>query len=476
MAQLGNGAQLGVDARLESEAFSCDAFHVRALTGREAISKLYRFEITILSDDGSELDVGKALGASATLVLSSGANVVRRIHGMIERIVDRLDPGAKTRSYVLHLVPRLARAKLVRTYEIFLNESILDIVTDKLTRIGIGDDVDRHLVARYPKVEYVVQYRETDLAFVRRRLEHLGVSFVFDQTDADRVVLVDHNQGFPLIEPMPFEPGEQHNHISSLELESDVIPASFFVRDYNYRTPHVNLTATHAIAGGLAGGFVEYGVHTKTIDETTHLAKVRAEEVAATHRVFRGKGRRAELTAGSRFRLEHHPHFDGELLVTSIKHRALYLTHGSADHEPYENTFTAIPAEVPFRPPRVTSWPRIDGVITGVVIDPEVAFATKIDGDGRYTVKFHFDSAVDKPAFSRPIRMAQAHAGAGYGMHLPIKSGTEVLVSFIDGDPDRPIIVAALPNAAQPSPVIDRNSTKHIIRTASGILIELDDG
>ncbi|AUX21280.1 uncharacterized protein SOCEGT47_017610 [Sorangium cellulosum] len=100
----------------------------------------------------------------------------------------------------------------------------------------------------------------------------------------------------------------------------------------------------------------------------------------------------------------------------------------------------------------------------------------RIDPTGRYTVQFHFDTAAGGGAkASRPVRMAQPHAGPGYGMHFPVKPGTEVLLGFIDGDPDRPIILGAIPNESAPSPVTASNARVNQIRTVSGIVVELDD-
>jgi type VI secretion system secreted protein VgrG len=146
----------------------------------------------------------------------------------------------------------------------------------------------------------------------------------------------------------------------------------------------------------------------------------------------------------------------------------------------YANDFRAIPAATPFRPPRVAPRPRVDGVLTGIVEAADAASASKhahLDDRGRYVVRLLFDPTPpgERPA-SRPLRMAQAHAGASFGIHFPLKPGVEVLVAFVDGDPDRPVIVGAVPNALTPSPVDARNPTLHRIKTGDGILIELSEG
>jgi type VI secretion system secreted protein VgrG len=136
-------------------------------------------------------------------------------------------------------------------------------------------------------------------------------------------------------------------------------------------------------------------------------------------------------------------------------------------------------ANVPFRPPRATPKPRISGVLSGVVQAPAASQgdAAFIDERGRYIVQMHFDRMPQSgPRASLPIRMAQPHAGAHSGIHFPLRPGTEVLVAFVGGDPDRPVIVGAVHHAAMANPVTRADATRNRIRTASGIVIEINDG
>ena len=145
----------------------------------------------------------------------------------------------------------------------------------------------------------------------------------------------------------------------------------------------------------------------------------------------------------------------------------------------YENTFRAIPFAQPFRPARVTRKPRIHGFVTGLI---EAAFPEVrqpwLDDQGRYGVHLHFDFSPAIPAAAYAVRMAQPSAASrgSYGMHFPLRPGTEVLIGFIDGDPDRPIIVGALPNAHAPSPVTSADPRLSRIVSARGVVFELNDG
>jgi len=153
---------------------------------------------------------------------------------------------------------------------------------------------------------------------------------------------------------------------------------------------------------------------------------------------------------------------------------------GTGDEAGYSIVFRAIPAEFPHRPARATPRPLVHGVLHGIV-EGEPGSSTErpwIDKHCRYIIRVLFDTAEpgERKRDSLPIRMAQSHSGRDYGIHFPLRPGTEVLLTFTGGDPDRPMIIASVPNAVTPTPVVDKIATYHRIRTASGVLIEIDDG
>jgi type VI secretion system secreted protein VgrG len=254
-----------------------------------------------------------------------------------------------------------------------------------------------------------------------------------------------------------------------------------FVQDYNYRTPLLDPTAsTDADADGM-GGIVEYGNHVKSPEEAARVAQIRAQELLARKRVLDGKSSHPTLSAGRRVALLDHPRLEAEqpLLVTEVVHEAhLPLANETGRVEAgYRNTFRAITEDVVFRPARRTARPRMPGVVTGV-IQPgsagEIGGVAKLDPSGRYIVQFHFDTAPhrDGSKASHPVRMAQPFAGHGNGMHFPLLPGTEVLIAFANGDPDRPVIVGAVPNPVSPAPVVAAEAHTHRIRSSQGVTIE----
>ncbi|MFO0615137.1 MAG: contractile injection system protein, VgrG/Pvc8 family [Polyangiaceae bacterium] len=292
--------------------------------------------------------------------------------------------------------------------------------------------------------------------------------------------MTDSVSGFePLAAPLPYRDRGERLDVFDVEEVRRLIPRTFVCRDYNYRTPTLLLSSDRVVREeGDLGGVFEYGLFVKTIDEANTAAKRLSDAHVAARDEVRGASTCA-LSAGTRFRLDGHPWLSDELLATRVEHSLRIVSEGG--QSTYENRFTAIPASRMPAPRRTTPFPRIHGLVHAVVQTDAagtVGKYAKIDGDGRYWIKFRFDPSANdaQQATSCPVRMIQPSAGAGYGVHFPLRPGVEVLVAFIGGDPDRPIIVGAAPNAITPSPVTQSNSSKNRIRTASGAMIELDDG
>lgn len=477
-----------VRLRLDSSEFDVSNVEIRELTGREALSKLFSFHLLIVCFDVDGLDTKALLGASVSIVFEQGREEVRRVYGMIAEVDDHLETESEWRSYRLWIVPRAWRSTLVETQEVYLDVNVPDLVKQKLALVGLaGDDVEMRLTGTYPARELIVQYKETDVAFVSRLCEHLGITFFFEHDGgSDKIVFSDANTGFrPLAGgALPFRARGDRADIFELTSRSRAFPASYAMQDYNYRTPQVDLTAMVEEAEGFGGGVVEYGAHHKTPAEGGVLAKIRGEERVSSNQYLLGRSDRAELSPGGTFTLRGHARLDGaDYLVTEVEHHAVQtvkMQGGGASEEPYRNTFRLVPSARAYRPPRATPRPRIPGVLTAVVEpDPsgEIGESAQIDADGRYTVKFYFDAGdvAGRPKNSRPVRMVQPHAGPSYGIHFPLKPGIEVLLVFVDGDPDRPMIIGSVPNPVTPSPVVQEVNLMNRIETASGLIIEMRD-
>lgn len=477
----------GARARLESSYLPPSA-EIRELDGHEAIHRLFEFEILLVSRE--PLAVGDLVGSTASLVFevedegSPGSfREARRVHGLVCECEDLLLEEEHS-TYSLRLVPRFWQALLVETLDIFMDLTVPAILRKKLGQLGFVEGTDFELrldEGVYPEREFVVQYKETDLAFLTRLCEHDGIACSFEhREDRDVLVLTDDNPTFGRLPgggTAPFIGRGERSGVFELRARTRMVPGKYVQRDYNYRNPQNDLTASADMADGYGGGIVEYGGHFKTADEGKRLAEVRKQERRAERYSFQGKGADVRFGAGMLFTLEEHPRGDVELLLTEVHHHLEQTTQlGSGEAAGYENDFRALSVQTTYRPSRLTPKPRIHGVLTGIIDGPEVGAYAHLDNEGRYRVRFMFDtSGAGEGKASRVIRMMQPHSGAGYGMHFPLRVGTEVLITFLDGDPDRPIIAGTVPNPQTASPVRADNATKNVIRTGGGNEFDIED-
>jgi type VI secretion system secreted protein VgrG len=445
----------------------------------------------VVCDPDRDLPDSARLGEEVEIVFMLDGDEIRRVHGVLDVLVSHLGgtSGADRAMHRLRIVPRASRLLLVETQEIYLGQSVPEILRAKLERHGFGaPDFELRLMGAYAPREIVVQYRESDLAFVSRLAEHAGIGFYFEHdAGRDRMIFADHEGGYAPVAgaaELPFTGRGETAGVFAMDRVSGRAPTSYIVQDYNYRSPRVELSACADLESGSGGGVVEYGGNVKTPAEAEQIARVRSEERRARQLVYEGKSGAMALSAGGRVSVLDVPHAHGPLplLVEEVTHEAVIpvFSEGGADAEHdahYANAFRAVPQGFTYRPPRVTPRPEVAGVITGVIQpgpDGETGGVAKIDADGRYTVQLHLDTAQPgAQKSSHPMRMMQPFAGPSYGMHMPLRRGTEVLVAFANGDPDRPVILGAVYNATSPSPVVASNANKHRIQTSAGVLFEL---
>ncbi|MBI4952954.1 MAG: type VI secretion system tip protein VgrG [Myxococcales bacterium] len=471
---------------LEADAIDHGEVRLTSLEGHETLSQLFDFQIELATTREEGLATDDLVGAPASLVFARAGEVTRRLHGLVAEISELFGggPGAQVRRYRLRLAPRAYRLSLNQALEIFMDRSVPDIARAVLEARGFrpDEDFELRLTGSYPAREFVVQYRESDLDFLGRLTEHLGITYFFEHDGAvDRLILSDHNAAFGPVAGgahLELRGRDDERGVFELTARTRTLPAQYVLRDYNYRTPGIDLTVTEPVVAGGAGDVLEYGAHFKTKAEGAALARIRAEELRATHKVFEGRSVEERLAAGSAFTLEGFPGGDLELLVTAVRHSARQAGHFAAGDGPprYENALTAIDARTRYRPPRRTPRPRVEGLLTGVIDAAQKGPYAELDGEGRYRVKFLYDTAdTGGGQASRLVRMAQPHAGGGYGMHFPLRPGVEVLLQCVNGDPDRPIISGTVANPGTPGPVTSGNAARNIIRTGGGNEINIDD-
>jgi type VI secretion system secreted protein VgrG len=484
----------GIPIKFASGGLPGDDIRLRGLLGRERLSGLFEFDLLLTRPSGpftpAELD--QLLGAPCAVAMGDHPGDV--VHGLLER-VQRID-AARTvpPRYLARMVPNAWLLTLARTNRVFMDTTVPKMIEALLTQYGFvrGTHFDV-LVTRSVTREYVVQYQESDWDFIQRWLEQEGLFYWFSHgNEGEKLIIAETNVDATPIEAPASLSYRERNNLSTggdptvwdWDLLQRRVPARVAVFDYNYRTPHLKLAAKAVVDEKNGFGTVfHYGEHFKDADAGKAVAKLRAEQVLSGRRTFSGRTDCGRFRVGHSFKLENHfdAGEDGQYLITSIEHRAGYPVlpdRGDLGDAPqrYFARFEAIPFDVPFRPERVTPWPKIHGVIHAHIDSDGGGEQAQIDDQGRYKVKMPFDISGSKGSkSSRWIRMAQPYAGAGYGSHMPLHKGTEVLVAHLDGDPDRPIIVGAVPNPHTASPSTGANATQSVIQTASGIRIEMED-
>lgn len=469
-------------ARLVTEALGGAQSEVLRVMGRERLGACFQFDVDIELQGQHELDLDAVIALPAGLVFLDLDDEVRAVFGAVSEVRDVVDERSGRLLYRLTLVPRVHALSLNHLIEVFVDKSVPEIITERLRAAGLkeGEDFELRLSGEYPQRDFVVQYRESDLAFITRLAEHLGITYWFEHDGGrDKLVFGDDEVGIERARSLPFSPDGPGRAVRAFQAARRKVAAGVLINDYDFMHPQLNLAAEATVASQGHGLVYDFGDNYQTEVLAKRIARARAEELAATRATYGATTDDSGLFAGARLLVTGHRHGDVELLVVEVEHSAELSGFDAAGGEPraiYRNLLRAIPAAVPFRPPRLTPRPRVHGMHSGIIDADEKSEYAAVDEHGRYKVKLLFDlsdAAGDKA--SLPIRMAQPHAGAGYGMHFPLRPGTEVLVAFIDGDPDRPVISACVPNALTPSVVFLDNKAKNVIRTGGGNEIDIDD-
>jgi len=373
------------------------------------------------------------------------------------------------------------------------------IIEEVLTGNGFTSlDYEMKLGARdYPKREYLVQFQETDLSFLSRLCEQEGIFYFFQQEEeAEKIVFADSTDAYePLggndivsFRPAPRNGGApnvglwlEHEAVQELSLRHTPLPKEVVLRDYNYRTPSADLRVSSEVDGEGIGTVFEYGDHYMDLEEGRALAKVRAEELRCRERIFQGTGTVRSFRPGLTYELAEHYREDWNrrYLITEVRHKGMQsMTAGNLTNavSSYRNDFASIPADRVYRPERLTPKPRIFGTIHAKVDAAGDGEYAEVDDQGRYKVQLPFDlSGRCGGRASGYVRMAQPYAGAGMGMHFPLHKGTEVILTHIDGDPDRPIIASAVANPETAGPVSGGNQSQCAIRTGGGNGLVIED-
>lgn len=434
------------------------------LVGRDEISRCLAYTVGFVSSS-PEIDPLKMLGGAVSVEGESDPK--RWFSGLVSefrltRIEDRLA------YYEAVIRPWLWFLGNTTDCRIFQNMSVIEIVEEIFSKYSTAK-FEKRLQGSYPPREYCVQYDETDLDFVQRLLEHEGILYFFEHDEGKHtLVLADAMNKLkpaPGYEKVPYHfegQGSRRDveYITEWIPGSSVRPGAYVHTDYDFKKPGADLMAksaqpfSHKLAAG--ENYRQPGAHLE-VGRGDSLAAIRREEIQAVHQRIAAVGTVRGLYSGCTFKLDGFPREDQnqEYLVVSAEYRLFdpgYRAHADVESENFKVILGVAPTALVYRPPRVTTRPIMRGPQTATVVGPsgEEIFTDKY---ARVKVQFHWDRLGKKDQNSSCfVRVSQTWAGSGWGFIQIPRIGQEVIVDFIEGDPDLPIITGRVYNASQMPP------------------------
>jgi type VI secretion system secreted protein VgrG len=484
-----------------------DTLLLLGIEGVEGLSQLFSFQLDLEAENGTVIPFDRLLGQKITahLALAEGD---RPINGICSR-VSQGARGEHFTSFRMEIVPELWLLTRISRSRIFQQKSVPDI----LREVFAGLSTSLKLEGTFHPRDYCVQYRETDFNFVSRLMEEEGISYYFEHADGShKLVLINTPQGHPDLPGQPtveFEVAEGGNRtldgIYGWEKVQEFRSGKYTLWDHCFELPGQDLAADKMILDVVQAGEVSHklkfgnndrlerydfpGAYAQRFDgidpgggdraadlqkifeDNARTVAIRMQEEAAAGLVIQGSGHCRAMCAGYRFTLSDHFDADGPYVITGVRHAARlggdYRSQSGGELD-YRNSFSCIPAALPFRPRRQAPRPVVQGTQTATVVGPpgEEIFTDKY---GRVKVQFHWDREGKKDASSSCwIRVGSIWAGKNWGaIHIP-RVGQEVIVAFEEGDPDCPIIVGSVYNADQMPPyTLPDNKTQSGIKSRS---------
>ncbi len=471
------------------ESLGKDDLLLSAFRGTEGISRLFSFEVVALFRN-QEIAFEDIMGKSVTISVVLADDSKRYFNGIVSKFVQMgQDKSVQLAEYRATVVPWLWLLTLTEDSKIFQAKSVPEIVEAVFNKRGFqsGAHYALRLHGTYEKRTYCVQYRESDFNFVSRLLEDEGIHYFFEHEEGKHVmVLADdpaENKSCPQQQTARFQRTAagwaEEDVVQEFQKRMEVVPTGVTLNDYNFETPMTDLKTNVANQKKLTDRDCEVydypGCYEK-IPGGRRLVNLRMQEEEARIATFTGVSNCRAFTSGQQFELVDHfrADVDGKKYVlTHIVHEAVQKLVGSkasGEGADYRNLFTCIPADVPFRPLRETPRPVIRGTQTAIVVGPS-GEEIYTDKHGRVKVQFHWDRLGKRNEDSSCwIRVAQIWAGSGWGgMYIP-RIGQEVVVDFLEGDPDRPIVIGCVYHGTNtpPYPLPDEK-TKSLIKSDSSL-------
>ena len=460
-----------------------DVLLLQSFSMSEQIGRLSAMSLELLSEDHA-IDFDDIVGQNVTVRIETSPGSTRFFNGTVSTFAQRLRMGRLAR-YEATVVPWPWLLSRTSDCRIFQEMKVPDIIKATFRDHGFADFDDR-LKGSYRQWEYCVQYRETDLNFVSRLMEQEGIYYFFEHENGKHtLILADSpsaHKPFPGYAEVSYRPAHQGTsdveHVHDWVVEKRVASGAFALNDFDFKNPSKALLTESRITRSYLGAEFQMFDHPGEYTEFGHgeqYARLRIQELHSQHEVVRGQGDVRGIAAGCTFTLADHPRADQcrEYLVTSSTVTGQVDEYDSVGNASGRGplclcSFTGIPASEPFRTTRITPKPVVEGPQTGIVVG-KAGEEIYTDEHGRVKVHFHWDrrSKVNETS-SCWIRVSQPCAGKKWGVIFIPRIGQEVIVEFLEGDPDRPIITGRVYNgAAMPPYGLPGEKTKSTIKTNS---------
>jgi type VI secretion system secreted protein VgrG len=445
-----------------------DALVLTGFRGREEMSRLFRYELSMLSDNGA-IAAKDIVGKNVSFCVKLEDGEPRWFNGYVSRFAAGDESEDGRRSYRAEVVPWLWFLTLKSDCRIFQNQDVKQITEQVLKDLNFTDFDTKQIKGHHPKRVYCVQYNENTFQFLSRLWEEEGVFFYFKHENGKhQLVLADDKQAYfdcPQQEvdyPRRFGPKREADVITAWEHRWEFRTGKVAHTDYNFETPNRSLLVDEKTVLDVPGmdKFEQFefpGVFGVT-DDGRPLAKIRMEQQEAGFDVVEAESHCRTFSPGGKFKIGKHRSSAEQgksFVITGIEHFASEpgsYESGVPAGDGYRNEFRCIPDSVTYRPERVSRKPVIHSVQTAVVVGPKDQ-EIYTDEHGRVKVHFHWDRWGQKNEESSCwIRVSQTHAGQGFGaMSIP-RVGEEVVVSFCHGDPDQPLVIGRVYHAENKPP------------------------
>jgi type VI secretion system secreted protein VgrG len=450
--------------------------------GSEVMSSPFVFKVTFYTKIADERILG-LLGKPATLHIGNGPDDPRVFNGLFRKLSGPAVLARGYKTWRAEIVPQAAFMAYTSDCRIFQNKTVVDIITKVLEVHGITRYEFRNLMGHYPALDYCVQYRESALNFISRLMEHFGLYYWFEHEQSGHtLVIADAARAAKPLEPARFVMPDQDQFaaIQTLEADFSFRPGTWTLKDYDFVNPNSPMQAsTPTLIDTAPLKDYEIFEFPGSFNDASHgsdISRVRIEQEEAQYHRMRGTGTARDVSPGRQITIAvpdgagHHT--DTKLLLIEAFHHATDLTQlvPASSAPAYANEFTGVPTTYNYRSERVSQKPFVQGVQTARVTGPE---GQKIytDNHGRVKVRFHWDRNPDgdpDQSSSCWLRVSQIwSSGVGGGIQVP-RVGEEVIVDFLEGDPDRPIITGRVYNGNNTVPYgLPGNQTQFGFKTQS---------